>query len=166
MPCLHFSGFCRFENLPISSCSYKNTTLKISHSWSQEFSSYSPLKFVFFVKSRLIFNVSLCFTMFVYKHFTNFRGIQLENSYALKWIYIEMNIYSNEYIFKWKFHIFDHKNIHSICIHFNMYSFECIERFSNFYLHICDKDLRQKLSFEKQKHSRKSRVLKILQYLQ
>ena len=37
----------------------------------------------------------------------------------------------------------------SICIAFNMYSFECIKRLSNFYWHMCDKDLRYKLSFEK-----------------
>ena len=28
----------------------------------------------------------------------------------------------------------------SIYIHLNVYSYECIERFSNFYLHVCDKD--------------------------
>ena len=28
----------------------------------------------------------------------------------------------------------------SICIHLNVYSFEYIGIFSNFYLHICDKD--------------------------
>ena len=43
----------------------------------------------------------------------------------------------NEFISKWKFHISDRNNIH-----FSMYSFECTERLSNFYLHICDKDLR------------------------
>ena len=38
--------------------------------------------------------------------------------YIFKWIHIEMNtywnenIYSNEYIFKWKFHIFVCKNFH------------------------------------------------------
>ena len=54
-----------------------------------------------------------------------------------------MNTYSNE-----NFTFLIVRIFISICIHFNMYSFECIERFSNFYLHICDKDLRHKLSFE------------------
>ena len=51
---------CRFENHPICSCSYKNNTLKILHPHSEEFSSYSPVKFVFFLKSRLLFNVCYC----------------------------------------------------------------------------------------------------------
>ena len=36
----------------------------------------------------------------------------------------------------------------SICIHLNIYSFKCIEKFSNFYLEICDKDQHHKLSSE------------------
>ena len=35
----------RFETLPICSCSYKNTTLKISFPQSYEFSSFLPEKF-------------------------------------------------------------------------------------------------------------------------
>ena len=50
--------------------SYKNNTLKISHSESQEFSSYLPVKFVNFLKSRLIFNIFYCFWMFINKLFT------------------------------------------------------------------------------------------------
>ena len=50
----------------------------------------------------------------------------------------------NEYIFKRKFYIFDRK-----IIRFNMCSFKCIERLSNFYLHICDEELRHKLNHEK-----------------
>ena len=34
-----------FENLPISSCSYKDNTLKISHFKSYEFSSYIHVNF-------------------------------------------------------------------------------------------------------------------------
>ena len=49
--------------------SYKNNTLKISHSWSYEFPSYLPVKFVFFLKSRLLFSVFYCFCVFVNKHF-------------------------------------------------------------------------------------------------
>ena len=49
--------------------------LKISHSLSHEFLSYSLVKFVYFVKSRLIFNIFYCFCMFVNKHFVNFTGI-------------------------------------------------------------------------------------------
>ena len=45
----------------IYSDSYKNNTLKISHSYSEEFSSYSPVKCAFFLKSRLIFNIFHCF---------------------------------------------------------------------------------------------------------
>ena len=67
--------WCRFENLTIYSNSYKNNTMKNSHSWPQEFSSYSSVKFVFFLKSRLIFNVFYCFCMFVNKDFANFTGI-------------------------------------------------------------------------------------------
>ena len=52
-----------------------------------------------------------------------------------------MNTYSNE-----NFTFLIVRIFISICI--NM-CIECIERFSNFYLHICDKDLRHKLSFEK-----------------
>ena len=55
-----------------------------------------------------------------------------------------MNTYSNENFIFLIVRIFI-----SVRIHFNMDSFACIERFSNFYLHICDKDLRHKLSFEK-----------------
>ena len=51
------------------SYSYKNNTLKISHSKSEEFSSYLPLRFVHFLKSRLIFNIIYCFLMFVNKLF-------------------------------------------------------------------------------------------------
>ena len=39
-----------------------------------------PVEFVFFLKSRLIFNIFYCFCMFVNKHFANFTGIKLENS--------------------------------------------------------------------------------------
>ena len=59
---------CRFENLPLCLCSYKNNTLKISHSWSYDFSRYLPLKFVSSLKSRLIFNI-YHFWMFVNKLF-------------------------------------------------------------------------------------------------
>ena len=34
-----------------------------------------PVKFVFFLKNRLIFNIIYCFCMFVNKHFANFTGI-------------------------------------------------------------------------------------------
>ena len=67
--------YCRLENLPIYFNSYEYNTLKISHSRSQEFSSYSPVMFAFFLKSRLIFNIFYCFCMFVNKHFGNFTGI-------------------------------------------------------------------------------------------
>ena len=61
---------CRFKNLPAWSCSCENNTPKISHSKSYKLSSYLPVKFVFFVKIRLIFNVFHCLCMFVNKHFT------------------------------------------------------------------------------------------------
>ena len=49
---------CRFQNLRIRLCSYKNNTL-----------SYLRVKFVNFLNSRLIFNIFYCFWMFVNKHF-------------------------------------------------------------------------------------------------
>ena len=48
--------------------SYKINILKISHSESNKFSRYSLMKFVFFLKSSLLFNVFYCFGMFVNKH--------------------------------------------------------------------------------------------------
>ena len=61
---------CRFENLSICFSSYKNNNLKISYSESKEFSSYLPVKFVNFLKSKLIFNIFYCFGMFVNRLFT------------------------------------------------------------------------------------------------
>ena len=61
---------CRFENLPLSSCSSINNTLKISHSLSWELSSYLRMKFAHFLKSGLCFNILYCFRVFVNKHFT------------------------------------------------------------------------------------------------
>ena len=72
--------YCRFQNLSPCLSSRKNNTLKILHSESLEFSSYSPLKFVFFLKSRLLFNVLYCFCMFVNKHFANLK-CSYENCY-------------------------------------------------------------------------------------
>ena len=40
-----------------------------------KFSSYAPVKLVFFLKSRLIFNISYCFCMFVNKHFANVASV-------------------------------------------------------------------------------------------
>ena len=51
---------CRFENLPIWSRSCENNTLEISHFKSWELSSYLPVKFIFFVKIRLISNIFHC----------------------------------------------------------------------------------------------------------
>ena len=42
-------------------CSHKNKTLKILHSQSEELSIYVRVKFLSFVKSRLIFNIFYCF---------------------------------------------------------------------------------------------------------
>ena len=42
--------------------------------------SYSPIKFVFFLKSWLIFNIFYCFCRLVNKHSANFTDILLENS--------------------------------------------------------------------------------------
>ena len=39
---------------------YKNNTLKISLSWTYDFSSYLPVKFAFFLKNRLLFNIFYC----------------------------------------------------------------------------------------------------------
>ena len=43
------------QNFPLWSNLYENNTLKNLHSQLQEFSSYSPVKFVYFLKSRLLF---------------------------------------------------------------------------------------------------------------
>ena len=59
--------YCRFENLLICLCSYKNNTLKIARSSFYAYSSYLPVKFVNFLKSRLIFNILYCFWTFVNK---------------------------------------------------------------------------------------------------
>ena len=50
----------RFENLFICLCS-----LKVSVSWFYKFSNYLPVKFVSFLKNRLIFILFHCFSMFV-----------------------------------------------------------------------------------------------------
>ena len=52
---------CRFANDPIYLCLYKNNTLKVSLSYSQEKSTYLPVKFVSFLKSRLIYKHNYCF---------------------------------------------------------------------------------------------------------
>ena len=70
--------YCKFENLSICLCSYKNNILKTSHSEFQEFSSYLPVKFVFLLKSRLLFNAFYCFCMFVNKHFAYLRCAYLK----------------------------------------------------------------------------------------
>ena len=62
-------------------CSYKSNILKFWHSESKEFSSYSPVNFEYFFKSRLIFNVFHCFYMFVNKHFA-----YLKWAYLKKWM--------------------------------------------------------------------------------
>ena len=78
--CCMFVHWSRFENLTILLGSYKNNILKISHSKFWEFLSYSPIRFVFFFKSRLLFNVSYCFCMFVNKHFAYWKC-----TYLKKW---------------------------------------------------------------------------------
>ena len=61
-------------------CVHLNNTLKISHSESWEYSSYSLVTFVNFLKSRLLFNVFYHFCMFVNKHF-----IYLRCTYLTQW---------------------------------------------------------------------------------
>ena len=46
--------------------------------------SFLPVKFVFFLKSRLLFNVFYCFCMFVNKHFTYLRCANLKAWKVLK----------------------------------------------------------------------------------
>ena len=72
--------YCKLENFSICLCSYKNNILKIPYSESYVLSSYSPVKLVIFLKSRLLFNVFYCFCMFLNKHFTN-----LKYAYLKKW---------------------------------------------------------------------------------
>ena len=49
--------------LPYIQIPIKHNALKISHSLSQEFASYIPIKFLYFIKNRLIFNI---FYFFLY----------------------------------------------------------------------------------------------------
>ena len=67
-------------------------------------------------------------SLFIYKHFTNITREFLQPTM----LNFYLNMYSFEYIFISV----------SVCIRLNIYSFECIERFPNFYY----KDLRHKLS--------------------
>ena len=74
-PCInHFFQFkgtlMQIWKSPYILYSYKNNTIKISHSESQGFLKYLPVKFVNFLKSRLIFNIVYCFWVFVNKLFT------------------------------------------------------------------------------------------------
>ena len=43
-------------------------------------SSYSPVKLIFLLKSRLLCNVFYCFCVFVNKYVANFAGKKLEDS--------------------------------------------------------------------------------------
>ena len=69
-----------------------------------------------------------------------------------------MNTYSNE-----NFTFLIVRIFISICIHFNMYSSECIERLSNFYSCISVMKtllvINDKLIFEKQKRSKKEQMI-------
>ena len=47
-----------WKSFSIYSNSYKHNALKFLHFLSQEFLSYLPVEFVYFVKSRLFFNIS------------------------------------------------------------------------------------------------------------
>lgn len=67
---LPFFNLIFIGNLPISSGSYKNNALKIWHSYSKELSSYFPVKFVNFLKNRVVFNIFCCVWMFANKLFT------------------------------------------------------------------------------------------------
>ena len=69
-----------FENLPICLCSYKNITLKMAHPKFSEFSSYLPVRFINFLKSRLIFNIFYCFWMLVNKLLTCKVCVNLKSS--------------------------------------------------------------------------------------
>ena len=91
---------------------YKNNILKISHSESEEFSSYSPLKFVFFLKSSLLFNLFYCFCMFVNKHFAYLRCACLKGWKVLLylicvilffiWRRIYCKIFISALVYPWK----------------------------------------------------------------
>ena len=49
------------------------------------FSSYLPVKFVFFLKVRLLFNIFYCFSMFGNKHFINPGCVYLKKLAELQW---------------------------------------------------------------------------------
>ena len=71
---------------------------EISHYYSREFSSYVPVKFVDFIKSRLIFNIFYCFGMFVNKFFTYLTCAYLKSKRRF-------NVKSSAYYFQMKTNI-------------------------------------------------------------
>ena len=90
---------CRLENSPICSCSYK-IRLWNSHFQPYKFLGYSPVKFVFCLKRRLLFK----FCIFVNKHFAHLKCTCLKkwNNYILfyiwKWIYCKILIWALVYL--------------------------------------------------------------------
>ena len=60
----------RFENLVIFSCLFN--TLKISHSYSTELTSYLPVQFKLFLGSSLLLNIFYCF-----EHILTFHSLKM-----------------------------------------------------------------------------------------
>ena len=65
---------CRSENLPICLCSYKNNTLKILHSYSQELSSDIPVKCVKCLFTNIQKRSNMLKISLLFKKNTNFTG--------------------------------------------------------------------------------------------
>ena len=67
----------------------------------KEFSSYLPVNFRFFLKSRLPFNIFYCFCMFINKHFSTsrlnyFRILRIKNAkFSGYYFYMNTNIKGN-----------------------------------------------------------------------
>ena len=85
--------YCRFENLSICLCSSKNDTPEISHYCSQQLSSYSPVKFAFFLKSRLLQRI-LLFMYICKQTFRNLYGWITREFLALRRNFLKPNFWN------------------------------------------------------------------------
>ena len=70
----------RFENVPISFCSFKDNGLKLLDSSSTTFSRYLAVRSVFFWKKQSTFQqILLCLHVFIKKRFVNQKWAYLKN---------------------------------------------------------------------------------------
>ena len=95
-----------YTDSKMSLCSrlYRNNTLKVSHSWSSEFSSYLSVKFVLFLKSRLLSNILYCFCLLIsMSHISNVHISKSKRFYNVKlsvyYFYVKMRISADFHFF-------------------------------------------------------------------